>query len=458
MKSDNINHTTFEESKLTQIVSFDSKFYLKDFDELKKEDLKKLLLKTSYFKESSPDFKPFSKIIYDSEYADDNSNKIIVITSQLNISNIISVSKEFLESDEFFKNELSKLDKESQNAVKKGFESSKLIIQQFCKEMVKVIVSFDSCGIHSVRFDFDLKSIKTRELIEMIESTCFLIDNLFFPILKKDFEGLKIIKKDCLSEHMVYSIISSTKAFINPIYVNREILGISWKQRDYALVTNNILKELTKNDIAIFKGDILTITTQAVLMVFPDLKANLYNNYVEERINAIEIFWRQKLLLKKMHFELNKLIKNVNENNEKVALKSEIKKILKMQITIQSELEVYRNTIISITHSYSMLFDTLNEVFKTDNEYKFIQEKLETCKSLYDGLNDEKRNQFMENIQVIVIFIGLATISLTFLTDVVYGFSFNKAINIIIITFIMFILFASILKYRNNLISKFRTF
>ena len=84
----------------------------------------------------------------------------------------------------------------------------------------------------------------------------------------------------------------------------------------------------------------------------------------------------------KEDFELNELIKNVNENNENVGLKSEIKKILKMQITIQSELEVYRNTIISITHSYSM--DTLNEVFKTNNEYKFIQEKLETCKSIYN--------------------------------------------------------------------------
>jgi len=234
---------------------------------------------------------------------------------------------------------------------------------------------------------------------------------------------------------MIYSVISSTKATIKPIDKNRDILGISWKFREYKTIKDDILTEILENDVTIHKGDIITVTTQAVLMVFPDLEDELYHNYVEERINAIEIFWRQKFLLKKMHFKLNYLITNIEQTKEK-SLEKAVDEIQKMQITIQSELEVYRNTIISITHSYSMLLETLketlNKVFKIKNHYNSVQEKLEASKSIYESLNEEKRNILMENIQWIVVLVGMTTIILQLLIVYYEPIADPKESNLII--------------------------
>lgn len=420
MKNDMIKSTTFKKTKLTQIVAFDSKFYLNDF---KNTDLEKFRekLKDSYFSGSTPAFKPFSKI-YDSEYAENNPDKIICIKSDISISKFISESEKALR----IKDDKKKKEK---------FQSSQEIIQEYCNENIKILLSFDSCGVHSIRFDFDLDNIEPIELIKLLYSTCDLIEDYFFSCLKKDLEKSEIIKKDCLSKPMVYSIISCTKVYFNPIYKRREKLGISWKNKGYKTIKNNIMEEILKNDVAIHKNDIITITPQTVLMVFPDIKDDNYHDYVEERINATEIFWRQKFLLKKMHFKLNYLTTNIKQIREEKGLEYAINEIQDMQITIQSELEVYRNTIISVTHSYSMLFDTLNKVFKTKNQYNFVQEKLETCKSIYEGLNEERRNNLMENIQWIVVIIGLATIILSILVDVIYGptVGLNQARNIIII-------------------------
>ena len=101
-----------------------------------------------------------------------------------------------------------------------------------------------------------------------------------------------------------------------------------------------------------------------------------------------------------------------------------------------------------------MLFETLNKVFKTENQYNFVQEKLETCKSIYEGLNEERRNNLMENIQWIVVIIGLTTILLPLLT-VSYGSTIgpNQTNNIIIlIAFVLIIGF--ILIYVKNRIKR----
>lgn len=422
-----IRNTSFKNAKITQIVSFDSEF---DFNQNLKE-LMEILKNTEYFSDSSPSFKNFSENIYDYEYAKKSSEKLLVLESKIELSEII------LKSEGYLINEIAELNSEEQSKLKEEFESNKKILEQLCSDSVDIILCFDSCGIHSVRFDFNLEIIETPELIKMLDFTCCLIDDPFFSFLKEDLCANGIISNGLLYEHMTYSIISSTNAYINPIEKEREILGISWKKEDYEYVNKNILEEITKNDIAIHKGDILTITTQSVFMVFIDLPDEFYNEYVVERIKAIEVFWRQKLLLKKMHFKLDDFIANVKKMKEEIGLESAIKEIYNMQTTIQLELEVYRNTIISVTHSYSMLFDTLNDVFKTRIHYDFVQEKLDTCKSIYEGLNEERRNNLMENIQWIVIIIGLATIILSFLVDVIYGsISRNKALNIFSILYI----------------------
>ena len=67
----------FQKIRITQIVAFDSKFIfgIKRF----REKLKR----TEYFSESPPNFKPFSRRIYDYEYAKKNTEKIVNVESQV---------------------------------------------------------------------------------------------------------------------------------------------------------------------------------------------------------------------------------------------------------------------------------------------------------------------------------------------------------------------------------------
>lgn len=274
---------------------------------------------------------------------------------------------------------------------------------------------------------------------------------MVFHFLKQDLENNNIIKESFLSEQMTYSVVSSTDAYFNLYQKKKEILGISWKNTNYRSIDKSLLKEITKNNIPVYDGDVLAVTTQAVLMVLLDVKDEYYDVYVNERINAIEIFWRQKFLLKRMHFELDCLINDVKRKKKKEGLKSTMEYIQDIQISIQSELEIYRNTIISATHSYSMLFETLNKVFQLNKHYKFVQEKLKTCKSIYEGLNDEEYNRLMERIQWTIIIIGIATVLLTFLVDVVYGPTIgpNQQINISIILIIFILIFMIFLKIKD---------
>lgn len=420
-------NSSFEKTKLTQIVAFNSKFFSDEFESTDLEGFKEKLEETKYFNESNPEFKSFNKYIYDLEYAERNLKKTIAIESTIDdIFKIATESKGILDSK------------------KDNFDSSKLIFEKYCNNQIQVIVSFDSCGIHSIRFDFEVKSIETPELIEVLDFTCYLIIDYFFFCLKKDLEDNEILEKgclDCLSKPMLYSVISSTEATFNPYTRDRDILGIAWKFRDYKIIKDNILTKILENDVAIREGHILTVTPQAVLMFFSGFKSESYD-YVAERINAIEIFWRQKFLLKKMHFNLNDFITNYKTNKREKGLKNTISGLEEMQITIQSELEVYRNTIISVTDSFSMLFETLNNVFKTKNQYYYVQEKLETIKSIYEGLNEERRNNLMENIQWIIVFIGLLTI---FLQPVIALYDYigsDQAINLsIIMLYVLLILF-----------------
>jgi len=414
---------------ITQIIGFDSKLKC-DFEP---SDIKQILNSTKYFSESSPKFNPLSSLIYDKEYCNKTSDKLIVIKSNIKLIEFISDSKKILE-------ELKSDSTEDSLQLDNKFHSIKDILEKYCNEDISLILTFGSCEINSLRIDFTLNMVEVPDLIQIVSGTCKLVDEYFFESIKTDLENL--IKKRSLSEHMTYSVISSTDVYFNPIFEEKEILGISWNNAGYKGINQNILEEISRNDVAIFENDHIIVTTQSVLMVLLGVAEENYLNYVTERICAVELFWRQTLLLKRIHFELDEFISELNGKIESDDLGKAITDIQEIQLTIQSELEVYRNTIISVTHSYSMLFNTLNKVLKLSTHYNFIQEKIETIKSIYESLNDgrrnklnDKRNKLMENIQQLVILIGLVTIIVTILINVIFYnlFSVNQKLSIVFI-------------------------
>ena len=131
------------------------------------------------------------------------------------------------------------------------------------------------------------------------------------------------------------------------------------------------------------------------------------------------MFWRQKLLLKKLDYKIIKLFKCINENKSKNSLEDLIKKIKDSQIAMHSDLEAYRNSILSVTDSFSILFKTLNNVFGLNTHFNFVQSKLNACDNIYEGLHDEKRNKLMERIQWIVIIVGIVNIAVFVIIEII---------------------------------------
>ncbi|MGB9980175.1 hypothetical protein [Methanobacterium sp.] len=327
---------------------------------------------------------------------------------------------------------------------------------------VDVTVTFDKCGIGSARFDFNIsKSVDAPELINALIITCTLADEILFEHLKNDLMENTSLSVDVLEKHMTYSVISSNSINNSPKLVrmdNKEIFGISWKYHEYMYAEDNMIQEIIKNSIPVQEGDIFTITTQSTLMIFPGVD----DEYIEERIMAIEMFWIQKLLLKKIDFQLGCIFEYINKDIMKGNLKAAIQKIRNTKIRLQSDLDVYRNTIVSVTHSFLLLFETLNIVFDLNKHYNFVQEKMNSCENIYQGLYSEEQNVLTENIQWIVIIIGSFTLILPMVTDIIYtkDLTFNQARNagivVIIFSVILIILLRIILSIwmKRNLKSK----
>jgi len=294
------------------------------------------------------------------------------------------------------------------------------LISCFCNEIIKINITFDNCGICSIRFDFEVKKdITTNNLIELFDKSLFLTDKYLLNKIKDDLDKtdikffndkndlkIKDIKSDLLKDPMWYTVISSINK--EPVsYPKEEIFGVSWNYEDYNKANCKIINEITSNDISLQEDDTLIVTKQSTLMIFVEVN----ENYIEDRIIAIEMFWRQKLLLKKLDYKIIKLFKCINDKKTKDNLELLIKKIKKSQISVHSDLEAYRNSILSVTDSFSMLFKTLNKVFELDTHFNFVQSKLDACDNIYEGLHDEKRNKLMERIQWIIIGLGIANIA-----------------------------------------------
>jgi hypothetical protein len=304
---------------------------------------------------------------------------------------------------------------------------------------VDVTISFDNCGICSVRFDFYVdKPIGTNDLIDELIITCNLTDLILFDFIKDDLIKNTKINRDILEKHMVYSIISSNNpknCLKNLRMSKKELFGISWKYPEYCYAAENMVKKIIENNIPIQEEDILTITTQTTLMIFPGVD----DEYINERIMAIEMFWIQRHLLKKIDFRLGKIFDDINHQIMQGDLKAAIKTIRATKIGMQSDLDAYRNTIISVNHSFSLLFETLNHVFNLEKHYNFVQEKMNSCEDIYKGLYSEQQNITTENIQWIVIIIGSFTFVITLVFDIVYNknISVNQSLNAFTIVIVL---------------------
>jgi hypothetical protein len=130
------------------------------------------------------------------------------------------------------------------------------------------------------------------------------------------------------------------------------------------------------------------------------------------------MYLRQTNLLKKMDIKLDRQIRKLENNTVNQDLKNILKHmddIKKIQIDIQSKLEIYRNTQTLIIASFVTFFDILNKVFRLDKHYLFVSEKLKACDNISQLLYNQIHNEYMKNIQVIVIVLGvISTLILLF--------------------------------------------
>lgn len=387
--------SNFFNTKISHIVAFDA--FLETFT---RQWLCKNLFKTTLFKKSTPFYESLNKDIYDLEYVNSNVQSILKLIFEFKFEELKENRIITIEEYNYF--------------------------SSYCNDIIKVYVIFDKCGICSVRFDFIVKkSINTDDLIELTEKSCCLVDgdvgaNDLFSVIKNDLKKTDI-KTILLKEPMTYTIISSIKEGSDsyPLnYPKNEIFGVSWKYTNYMMVSNTIINDVCSNNIPLFTDDILLVTRQSTLMVFPgDPEDSDLKDYVENRIIAIELFWRQKFLLRKLDYQITDLLEYIKKEETGGNLKSLIKKIKDTQISMHSDLETYRNTILSVNNMFVILFRTLNKIFEVETHFNFVQSKLSTCDSIYKGLHDERRNNLMERLQYIVIVLGSINVFYLLLTE-----------------------------------------
>lgn len=387
------------------------------------EGLKDALNKSIFFSGISPKFKQLNNAIYDAEFVNFNRNTILSLKLHINLSN--------------YEKEIKK----------DGYQ-----IYSYYDDTIFVEVNFDKCKIGSIKFVFNiLKPIETPVLIKLLDETCKIIDKPIFNLFKKDLNHVGI-KSEKLTEHITYSIVSGDKLIEDsyPWNKKRELFGIAWNNPNYMEIDAKIVTGVLENNIPIYNDDTFLITTQSTLMLFP---TNELEEYVKNRIGAIELFWRQKCLIKKIDFQISELLRNISKPDEH-DFESDIKKINDTQKILNSELEVYRNTVVSVTHTYTILFETLNNVFKMDNHYSFVKAKMEACKRIYQQLYDKKqsiyekeRKDLMYNIQWAVFILGILALVSTVVVGVYSDELKNPNVRITFVLVLVLISIIGILLY-----------
>lgn len=410
-----IMYSTFKDCRINQIVAFYSSFNL-NFEELKKLNsgqLKALFRRTEYFYNSIPIFGSFNKNIYDLDFVENNKCRALHLKSYIDPTELIMYichRRDFIN----FLCENSELSDKIENFKKILF---------FCERKITIDLDLDKQGIYIVHFDFKLKKeIQTNDLTDLVDLTCQLSDEILFKIIENDlnknfFKNVdnKLLLNDKNKEnfslvHETYTVTVSTNfdTYCDNDYM-KEIVGIGWKQPDFADLNGITLQKIMKNNISFYKNDILLITSVGTIMAIKG--TSLKGDYINGRMNAIAMFCRQNLLLKKIHMSIDDLINNslIDSNNPE----DSINEIQKIQINIQSDLVFYENVILSIVDSYKLLFETFNNVLETDNKYKLIKSKIESSKSIYGNVIDNRRHKQMRDLQIIVLLVGILTIVIT---------------------------------------------
>lgn len=413
--------STFFNAKFSHIVAFDHfKF------EFNPENIKALKSSTIYNKIPSVKCKKLNDKIYSKKFVE-KYPELLNVSLKINVQDYITQINEKGES--LFLEECADV-----------FE----LCEDSLSPNVLITICFDLIGVSSARFDFEItKPLKTTALINYANITACFVDTALFSEIKNLMILIpKVVNKEIKNDvHDTYSVIYSTDSDIDLAACRDEISGIVSLNDAYIHFSKDMVKKKMKNAFSHYENTLIITGYSATFMMFKDLKrlTKKPKRYINELITAVEMYHRQRYLLKTLDIYLDKLIRDLKENKGKFdnnSLKSKMNEIKKTQIDIQSKLEIYRNTRLSIKASYIMFFDVLNEIFHLDKHYKFVLEKLDVNKSIYESLNEERRNTWMENIQVIIIILGIATVFATF-SPLIFGADVNVGEWVIIMLFLL---------------------
>lgn len=433
----------FFNGKISHIVSFD---HLKfDFNEENKKLLKNTIIKNVSISSVEP---VDLNIDFYSEDFVAKYPQIWKVVLKMDIKYIDVCKKELEEFREKLENHGKKLEALKQFKLNLCELNLEHCNKKSLSQEVQIEFCFDEIGISSVRFDFEIiNSVKTSNLIDLTNDTGNLVDEVIFKKLKDDLiQSLPKINNNVTlyKSYDTYPIIISTDTNIDIKNNKYEIAGISTLNSLFASFDKETIAMKIKNKFSYYENTLILVGHSATLMLFqnPEITSDTLENYIEERINAIELYRRQKVLLNKIDFSLDNLIEELGKKNSQKTdiktLKEKMGKVKDTQLDIESKLEIYRNTRTSITASLIMFFDILNETFRLDNHYKFVREKLNTCDNVYQGLYNQLRNELMESIQFIVVILGILSLILVII-DMVLGEN-GEVKLIVILIFILIIL------------------
>lgn len=284
---------------------------------------------------------------------------------------------------------------------------------------------FANSGICTIRADFNFKfnnSISTLELLSIIDDINYFMDfNIFrkylFDKLLRVLDDAFIItqNQDVLDDFLTYPVLSSADSHLNSLD-EKEICGIAWRNHEYEKLNKKMVNTLLENDISPYDTSIFVIAHPATCMFFPE-KSQLY---LESRIKVIEMFFRQKYILKRIDYNLKSLFNQLKSPKDDLTLKKAITIIEQNHIDVYSNFGIYRNSNFAVADMFSMIIDTFTIVFKQDKEYLAIQENLKTCDSLYHGYVNDRKNEIMEIIQWIILGFGAFTVVSTVLFGAIF--------------------------------------
>ncbi len=327
-------------------------------------------------------------------------------------------------------------------------------ISLFSKD-IKVSICFDHFGIASARFDFNIKDKvgNNKLFIDIINRSLDLTDQIIFYELKKELRSFLEMDIPDELEHDTYPVITTLDSDIDIEKCNKEISGIITLNSSYDNFNENTIIEKTKNKISLYKHTAIIVGHAATLMIFnnPDRFTKNPENYINERINAIEMFHRQKNLIKKLDNDIDELMTELetyssSNSNDINKLENYMKKIKETQINVQSKLEIYRNTRISITTSFVALFEILNNVFNLNRHYEFVLQKLDVCDSIYQGFYNQRNNQLILGIQWFVVLLGAASIVLIMVGEILFGNDSAYKIFSLLLIILLVVIFSKYIK------------